>query len=84
VMQRIHELLKPGGILLSSTPCLGGKISFINLIAPIFIKFGIVPSMSFFKIQELEGLMNSAEFKIIETESISPNPINHFIVAKKM
>lgn len=25
VIQRIHELLKPGGLLISATPCMGEK-----------------------------------------------------------
>ena len=88
VVQRLNELLKPGGLLISSTPCLGEKKTFKGhfLFFLIFTlsKVGIVPSISFFKIPDLEHLITSENFKIIETESLSHSPEEYFIVAKKI
>lgn len=89
VMQRINELLKPGGLIISSTACLGEKKTFLSILLsiPIFllIKIGIVPNMRFFKISELEDSITKENFQIIETETLAHNPATeYFIVAKKI
>ena len=41
VIQRINELLKPGGLIISVTPCMGKK-PFLNGIFSIFSKLGFI------------------------------------------
>ena len=47
VIQRIDELLKPEGLFISATPCLGQKMSFlVNLqiqLVRFLCKFGLIP-----------------------------------------
>ena len=87
VIQRTNELLKPGGLFISSTACLGEKKTFLSSILFILIftltKIGIVPHMSFFKISELEDLITNENFQIVKTESLSHSPEEYFIVAEK-
>ena len=89
VMQRINELLKPGGLIISSTTCLGEKKTFLSILLsiPIFlsIKIGILPYMRFFKIPQLEDLTTKGNFQIVETEILTHNPaIEYFIIATKI
>jgi len=86
IMKRMNELLKPGGFFISSTVCMGDKKTSINILLFLLIKTGIIPSMRFFKIYELEGSIANGNFQIVETESLSNigSQPNHFIVAKKL
>ena len=88
VMQRIYELLKPGGLIISSTACLGEKKTFLSslLFFVIFTltKIGVVPHIRFFKISELEDLITNGNFQIVKTESLNHSAEEYFIVAKKV
>jgi len=79
VSQRINELLKPGGLIISLTACLGEK-SFLGIFFIFLSKIGIVPQITPFKISELENLI-TGNFQIIKTKNFS-NPPNYFCVAK--
>ena len=84
VMRRINELLEPGGLLISETACLGQGLPFLRI--PIFLasKIGILPSMRFFKISELEGFVIGGGFQIVETERLSESgAIIYYLVATK-
>jgi len=84
VLQRLNELLKPGGLLISSTACMGEKKTFINLVIFLAIKIGLVPYIKFFKISELEKTIVNSNFQIIETASLLQNSTDYFITAKKV
>jgi 2-polyprenyl-3-methyl-5-hydroxy-6-metoxy-1,4-benzoquinol methylase len=80
-MQRINELLKPGGLFISKTPCMGEEKSVLNRLLSLVTKIGIIPPMRFFKIAEMEGSVTRGNFHIIETECLTPT--EYFIVARK-
>ena len=87
VMTRINELLKREGLIISVTPCLGEKKSFINILIFLLVflqtKLGMAPYMRFFRISEFEDLIANANFQIVETESLHSISEQYFIVAKK-
>ena len=82
-ISRIYKLLKPGGLFISATDCLGEKISLLNRIKHFLSRIGILPFMKMYSISELEDLVTDVDFKIIETANLYDNPPNYFIVAKK-
>jgi 2-polyprenyl-3-methyl-5-hydroxy-6-metoxy-1,4-benzoquinol methylase len=88
VMDRINQLLKPGGLFISATPCLGEKTLVSILInIPVFLlsKIGILPHIDFFSVSRLVASIRNENFQIIENESLSVRPITeYFIVAKKI
>ncbi len=84
VMQRINELLKPGGLFISATACMGEKMSFLGILLSLLSKIGIVPYVKIFKFSELEDLIANGNFQIVETEELGHTPPNYFIVAKKI
>jgi 2-polyprenyl-3-methyl-5-hydroxy-6-metoxy-1,4-benzoquinol methylase len=45
VIQRISQLLKPGGLLISSTPCLHRRFSLMGIVELFLGKLGIVPNL---------------------------------------
>ncbi len=81
VMQRINELLKPGGLMISATPCMRG--TFLGVLLSPVSKIGLIPPITLFKISELEDLMTDGNFEIVETECLHQSGQQYFIVAKK-
>ncbi|NIM94509.1 MAG: methyltransferase domain-containing protein [Anaerolineales bacterium] len=84
ILQRINKLLRPGGILISATPCLGEKNAFIGVFISLLSRIGIFPYLKILKISELEDLIVSGNFQIVVAENIDPGPPSHFIVARKL
>lgn len=88
VMQRINELLKPGGFFISSTECMGeeDKKKFSR-----FFSFSVLFAMKktrllatkFFKISELEDLMYNGNFQIVETEKLNLRDLRFYFIAAK-
>lgn len=82
-LNRIFELLKPGGMLISATDCLGEKKSFSNRIKKLLGRMGILPFMEMYSIPGLKKTITDAGFKIVETADLYDNPPNYFVVAQK-
>ena len=61
---KVHGMLKPGGVFVSSTACLGDHMKWFRLIAPIGRFFGVFPLVRVFTQQELKDSMVSAGFEI--------------------
>ena len=81
-IERVFELLKPGGVFISSTICIGdGGIGF-KLLAPIFKWIPLLPAISVFSQQQLISSIESAGF----TTEYNWQPGNDkavFVVARK-
>jgi 2-polyprenyl-3-methyl-5-hydroxy-6-metoxy-1,4-benzoquinol methylase len=83
VMQRLNELLKPGGLMISATPCMGEK-PILNGLFSMAGKIGIIPTIRSFKKTELEDSIANGNFEIVETECLHQSSQQYFIVAKKI
>ncbi len=87
VLDRVNQLLKPGGIFISATPCLGEK-TFLSVLTniPIFLlsRVGVIPSITFFSASSLTAAITNAGFQMIEQKDLSVRPLRIcFIVARK-
>ncbi len=82
VLGRIHKLLKPGGLFISVTPCLG-KRTFTGISLSLLSKIGLIPSLKTYSVAELEDSITNKEFKIIESQCLQKRGQQYFIVAKK-
>jgi 2-polyprenyl-3-methyl-5-hydroxy-6-metoxy-1,4-benzoquinol methylase len=82
-IQRINDLLKPGGLIISVTPCIGEK-KFLNISLSLLSKIGLVPDIKSFKANELEDSIADGNFVTIENECLHQGIPQYFIVAKKM
>jgi 2-polyprenyl-3-methyl-5-hydroxy-6-metoxy-1,4-benzoquinol methylase len=87
VLERINTLLKPGGVFITLTPCLGQKkLSVLLMEIPVWAasKTGILPKVNFFSTLKLTGAVTAANLKIIETEKLKDTSlIEYFMVGKK-
>ena len=61
---KVYSMLKPGGIFVSSTVCLGETMKFFRIIGPIGKFFGLMPTVKVFTIKELESSLTDAGFDI--------------------
>ena len=85
VVKRIYELLKPGGVVVSATECMGEKKTPITSLLSFLMKIGIFPiSLKYFTVAELEESVTEAGFRIVEKEIMGDNPVSCFIAAGKM
>jgi ubiquinone/menaquinone biosynthesis C-methylase UbiE len=80
---KVHGLLKPGGVFVTSTVCLGGKMKFFKIIVPIGNFLGLIPLIRFFTAQELADSLVAGGFEI-DHRWQPEKSIAVFIVAKKV
>ncbi len=64
VIAKVYRMLKPGGIFVTSTACLGDTMKYIKLIAPIGKFLGLMPLVKVFTTKELEDKLTDAWFQI--------------------
>ena len=83
VIQRITELLKPGGIIISATPCMGEKPLYNSLLS-IGSKIGITPEIISFTTNELDNLFVKGNFELIEAGNLKNNSPEYLLIAKKL
>lgn len=76
-----YRVLKPGGIFVSSTVCLGESKNVIKYIAPIGHFFRLLPVLKSFKAKALETSLSTAGFAI--DYKWTPTKASAFIIARK-
>ncbi len=64
IIQRVYQMLKPGGVFITSTACLEDSMKFLKWIGPIGHVLGLLPTVNVFTVQQLEQSMLAAGFKI--------------------
>ena len=64
VIAKVHKMLKPGGVFVTSTACLGDTMKVFKLIAPIGHFLGLIPLVKVFTRKELADSLTAAGFEI--------------------
>ena len=82
VIARVHRMLKPGGVFVTSTACLGDFMKFFKFFAPIGKFLGLLPLVKIFTVKELECSFTDAGFVIDHQFQPARNKAV-FMVAKK-
>lgn len=88
VLNRMSKLLKPNGLIITSTACLKEKRTFIGVLSSNIIwilkKIKILPYLKFYTMNELEKIISNNGFVIIEKKLLIEKPaIEYYIVAQK-
>jgi 2-polyprenyl-3-methyl-5-hydroxy-6-metoxy-1,4-benzoquinol methylase len=83
-VRRVNALLKPGGLFISKTVCIAGQSWFWPIVLPIMQFLRLAPFVRFLSTDELEGIITSEGFEILETGDYPASPPSHFIVARKI
>lgn len=84
VIAGVHEMLRPGGVFVTSTACLGDSLKFrlIGLVLPVGTALGLLPMVKFFTARELLKSLTDAGFEIDHEWRPGRNKAV-FIVARK-
>ena len=79
---KVHGLLRPGGVFVSSTACIKNMMPLFRLIAPIGTFLGLFPPVLVFSIEELKQALTDAGFEL-EHEWLPGKNQALFLVARK-
>ena len=61
---KVHEILKPGGMFVTSTVCIADTMKFFKVIAPVGKFLGLMPLVKVFTTEELAESLTDAGFEI--------------------
>ena len=64
IIGRVYQMLKPGGVFVTSTPCLGDNMKFFKFVGPIGRFLRLLPLIRVFTREELEDSISNAGFEI--------------------
>ncbi len=79
---KVHQMLKPGGVFVTSSACVGDTMKFFKLIVPIGRFLGLMPLLKVFTTTDLKDSLTAAGFEI-DYEWQPKKFAGLFIVAKK-
>ena len=86
-LAELHRMLKPGGLLITKTPCLSEMNFMIRLLVPVMQAIGRAPYVEFFTATQLEREIAGAGFEITERaqHGTKPKPEPRiYLVARKI
>ena len=82
-VRRTSELLKPGGLLISLTPCAGESGGILRTLLSLISTFKILSYLGAFKIDEVKDLLVGQGFDVIESDVHECKVPSSFVVARK-
>ena len=81
-LAKVHRLLRPGGVFVSSTICLGDMAAGLKVLAAVMQSLPLMPPVQALKRDQLRGEVTSAGFAI--EHDWSPDPKSAlFLVARR-
>jgi 2-polyprenyl-3-methyl-5-hydroxy-6-metoxy-1,4-benzoquinol methylase len=83
VFKHIHTLLKPGGLFISETACMGEHDITTGKILGFFGRFGFVPKINPLTYKQLEQAMETAGFELVEKTQFSDSNPEFTLIMKK-
>lgn len=80
----VRRLLKPGGVFISKTPCLGEMNVMLRLAIPLMQAIGKAPYVAIFSAEQLEREITGGGFEIVERarHGSKPKDPRPFLVAR--
>ena len=82
-IKRCHELLVPGGVLITSTACIAHTGFLIRKLLPVGAALGLIPKVNIFSRGALIADMKDAGFTILENHTFNKSGYNVFMVVQK-
>lgn len=80
-LRRIAALLRPGGVFLSATDCLGQRPTAIGFQKWVRSRTGRIPYVRFFRNAQLKRWIAQSGFTVLHVENLHPAPPNLFVAA---
>lgn len=82
-MRRVHELVRPGGLFVSKTQCLGDRAAALRFLIPVMRAAGLAPHVTFVTERSLAEDLGAAGFEIVETGMYPRKTRSYFVVAQR-
>jgi hypothetical protein len=83
VVERIHVLLKPGGLFISETACLGEKEQITGKLVRFAGHLGFLPKINLLTTRQLEQAMEQADFVLVDKVQFSESNAEYTLFARK-
>jgi len=83
-LARIRELVRPGGLFLSKTPCIGDQGFALRVVIPLLRAVGRAPFVSFVTERSLVADIEAAGFALEETGMYPKKSRGFFVVARRV
>ena len=83
-LETASGLLRPGGLMISKTPCLGRGWGFIRIMVSVMRAVGKAPYVSFLDPGDVDQAMRQAGFEIVETGDYGKRGWSRYVVARKL
>jgi hypothetical protein len=85
-LAQVHSLLKPGGLFISKTPCLGEMNPLILAALPVIRLLGKAPNVLVFTSGELQAAIAAVGFDLVAVErhASKGKDTRPFIVARRL
>src|SRR6056297_839598 len=83
----IHALgaqVKPGGLLITKTPCLADGNPLFRVLIPLMRLVGKAPPVRYLSVAGLDATIEAAGFEILETANLPASPPSRFVVARRL
>ena len=83
VFQRIHDLLKPNGLFISETACLGEKSKILGNLLSLAGHLGFLPKINLLTTSQLQQAMEQAGFILVDKVQFSTSNAEYTLFARK-
>ena len=83
VVKRIYDLLKPGGLFILETACLGENNIITGKLIRLAGKLGLMPLINLLSTQQIELALERTGFSLVEKNKFSESNDEYTLIAKK-
>ena len=84
VVKRVHALLKPGGLFISETACLGAKNKMAGKLVRFAVQLGLLPKINLLTTRQLQQAMEQAGFILEDKVQFSESNVEYTLFARKL
>ena len=84
VVKRVHALLKPGGLFISETACLGVKNKTAGKLLRFLGHLGFLPKINLLTTRQLQQVMEQAGFILVDKVLFSESNAEYTLFARKL
>jgi ubiquinone/menaquinone biosynthesis C-methylase UbiE len=84
VIRRIYSLLKPDGLFILETACMGEKGKIIGELVRLAGKLGFLPLINLLTTRQIEQSLEQAGFSIVDKTRYSESNDEYTLIAKKL